>query len=450
MGKRKGKSGKGGSKGLVFSGGGAKGVFELGAWRAFREVGLEFDAVAGASVGSLNAALYGQDRFDLAEEIWSTVSIENIVNLPNRFIKDGKVDIREVNLENVAFFNKALFQKGGLDSSPLYALLNRYLDEKEIRRRGIDLGIVTVEVKGLRARELFLDQMEEGLLADYLLASASFPAFEDAVFNGRRFTDGGIANNIPHRMMKERGYRDITVVDVSGLGMNRKPEVEGTCTTYIKNSLNRGGVLDFSPDFLQSYGELGYLDTLQTLGRLEGTSYFIKPGKPCRLLEKGLEDSGVRAKINALFPDAQDQASFAGKILQLLPREYAKRKNLSEELLECAALSLGLPRDRLYTWKSLEEQTEGARKTIAGEAPLPLEDHLRKLKGTLEEKLGKLLPDESSGISSFEYALRTGLVNPEKPAPVLLKAYTAVHPPLAGAVVYGLLRDYSSRLSGSR
>ncbi len=257
MGKRLQKRAKGRAKALVFSGGGAKGVFELGAWRAFRELGLEFDAVAGASVGSLNAALYAQDRFDLAEEIWDTVSIEKIVDLPRHFVKDGKVDIREVNLENISFFNKVLFQKGGLDSSPLYSLLNQYLDEKVIRRRGVDLGIVTVEVKGFKARELFLDQMEEGLLADYLLASASFPAFEDAVFNGRRFTDGGIVNNIPHSMMKERGYRDITVVDVSGMGMNRKPEVEGTCTTYIKNSLSMGGVLDFSPGFLKSYGELG-------------------------------------------------------------------------------------------------------------------------------------------------------------------------------------------------
>lgn len=442
MGKKLGKSAKG--RALVFSGGGAKGVFELGAWRAFREMGLEFDAVAGASVGSLNAALYAQDRFDLAEEIWSTLSIEKIVTLPRHFVKDGKMDIREVNLDNITFFNKALFKKGGLDSSPLYELLNRYLDEKAIRRRGVDLGIVTVEVKGLKAWELFLDQMEEGQLADYLLASASFPAFEDAVFNGRRFTDGGIANNIPHSMMKERGYRDITVVDVSGMGMNRKPEVEGTCTTYIKNSLTMGGVLDFSPDFLKSYGELGYWDTLQTLGRLEGTAYFIKPGKPCPSLEKGLGDSGVRAKIRALFPVPEDLPSFPGIIRSLLPREYAQQKNLSEVLLECAALSLQIPRDRLYTWPALAGKVDEAIKNIDAGDPLPLEDHLKKLKGTLEEKFGNIRPEESSGVSSYEYALRAGLINPDKPAPGLLKAYVSVHPPLAGAVIYGLLRDYSS------
>lgn len=75
---------------LVFSGGGAKGSFEIGAWRAFREMGLEFDAVVGASVGSLNAALYAQGDYDLAEEIWSTVSIEQVVEVPRNLVTGGR------------------------------------------------------------------------------------------------------------------------------------------------------------------------------------------------------------------------------------------------------------------------------------------------------------------------------------------------------------------------
>ncbi len=152
----------------------------------------------------------------------------------------------------------------------------------------------------------------------------------------------------------------------------------------------------------------------------------------------------MREKITALFPGQEEQTSFVDVIRSLLPREYAKQKNLSQVLLECAALSLGLPRDRLYTWESLAEGADEARKKIPPGEPLPLEDHLKKLKGTLEEKFGKIRPEESSGVSVFEYALRVGLIDPAKPSPGLLKAYASVHPPLAGAVIWSFLRDYSS------
>ena len=48
------------SIGLVFSGGGTCGAYQIGFWRAFRESGMEknVSAVSGSSVGSLNALLF--------------------------------------------------------------------------------------------------------------------------------------------------------------------------------------------------------------------------------------------------------------------------------------------------------------------------------------------------------------------------------------------------------
>ena len=43
--------------GLVFSGGGGKGAYQIGVWKALREYGIEADCVAGTSVGALNGAL---------------------------------------------------------------------------------------------------------------------------------------------------------------------------------------------------------------------------------------------------------------------------------------------------------------------------------------------------------------------------------------------------------
>ena len=48
--------------GLVLDGGGGKGAYQLGVWRALRETGLDqrIAQISGASVGALNAALMVQ------------------------------------------------------------------------------------------------------------------------------------------------------------------------------------------------------------------------------------------------------------------------------------------------------------------------------------------------------------------------------------------------------
>ena len=48
--------------GLAFSGGGGKGPYQIGVWRAMQELGLadSINAVSGTSVGALNAVLFAQ------------------------------------------------------------------------------------------------------------------------------------------------------------------------------------------------------------------------------------------------------------------------------------------------------------------------------------------------------------------------------------------------------
>ena len=43
--------------GLVLSGGGAKGAYQVGALKALQELGTTIDVVAGASIGALNGAV---------------------------------------------------------------------------------------------------------------------------------------------------------------------------------------------------------------------------------------------------------------------------------------------------------------------------------------------------------------------------------------------------------
>lgn len=56
--------------GLVFAGGGGKGAYEIGAWKAIQNAGLNIQAVSGTSVGALNAALFACQSLTTAEKIW--------------------------------------------------------------------------------------------------------------------------------------------------------------------------------------------------------------------------------------------------------------------------------------------------------------------------------------------------------------------------------------------
>ena len=58
--------------GLVLSGGGAKGAYEVGVWKALEDYGITDDitVISGTSVGALNAALFACSNAGEAEKLW--------------------------------------------------------------------------------------------------------------------------------------------------------------------------------------------------------------------------------------------------------------------------------------------------------------------------------------------------------------------------------------------
>jgi predicted acylesterase/phospholipase RssA len=65
-------------RGLVLEGGGAKGAFAFGCLKAFASKGVHFNAVAGTSVGALNAALWCTGSLEWGDQLWRSINQENI------------------------------------------------------------------------------------------------------------------------------------------------------------------------------------------------------------------------------------------------------------------------------------------------------------------------------------------------------------------------------------
>ncbi|HEY7078144.1 MAG TPA: patatin-like phospholipase family protein [Nitrososphaeraceae archaeon] len=77
---------------LVLQGGGSLGAYECGVYKSLSKNGIDFDILAGASIGALNASIIvsaqnagGGDPSSILEEFWLSLSENN--GLPNTFLR---------------------------------------------------------------------------------------------------------------------------------------------------------------------------------------------------------------------------------------------------------------------------------------------------------------------------------------------------------------------------
>lgn len=349
---------------LVLGGGGAKGVYHIGAWRALRELGVPVNAYVGNSIGAIIAAFLAQGLEKELEEIGATIKLETIVDVGPE--AEGLPDGSEM-VSRFRKVSRSLARKGGLDTTPLRATLVKHIDEKAVRARAFDLGVTTVNVTDMSPEEIFLDAMPPGSLVDYLMASSAVPGFMLPKIQGKTYVDGGVYDNVPYEMARRRGYRRIIVVDVSGAGINIKPDVEGSETVYIKSSIQMGGMLDFDRSFLDRFTLLGYLDTLRVFGRLYGYSFFLRPDPEA--------EARFRGEAARLGTPLAAEASRPSK--GFFPDRMRLDGRLLLKCLECAAQSLHVERIREYSYaelaaevarKKAEEEARAARAIGSGEA----------------------------------------------------------------------------------
>lgn len=428
---------------LVLGGGGAKGAFQIGALKALNEFGIEFEAASGASVGALNAALVAMGDAGRAEELWKGLTIEDIVVVPDGLLKEGKLDFSIRNLLRLRSAGRKIFKDFGLDTAPLRALIARYADEKAIRSGGVDLGLVTFEISDLSPRELFLGDIPEGKLVDYLLASASFPLFKRAEINGKKFTDGGVYDNIPYAMIKERGYRKIIVIDVSGLGLNRRPNITGTETIYIKNSIDMGSVFDFSRGFITDFMRLGYLDTLKVFGKLSGIRYFYDDDPRLTDLLGSIltrEEARIRFILESSGKKTEG-LSLEQAVRAVLPQDMARHRNLPACLAECAALSLCISRNEHFTFGGFVSRIERRYREASAS---DLRTHEREFTLFFKALIEKAAASES-GFCPFEYSRALESLFPGDSAGLPRKALEFIHPEVLPARLFFHILEHTGR-----
>jgi NTE family protein len=173
---------------LVMSGGGAKGAFEVGAVDTLvRERRMDFQVIAGVSVGALNALMLAQGRGPdgLAEQVEELKRVWLGIGSAREIYRDrflGKV---------LAFVAKNSIY----DPAPLREKIERYgrLDRLRSSGREFRVGVTCLESGGYEC----VDQNHESIHA-YTLASSSMPVlFPPVEIGSCSWVDGGVRNVTP-------------------------------------------------------------------------------------------------------------------------------------------------------------------------------------------------------------------------------------------------------------
>jgi NTE family protein len=217
---------------LVLQGGGALGAYQVGAYEALHEAGIEPDWVIGTSIGAINAALIAgnapENRLDRMRTFWSRVEQQSgndlarfftgLANLPANLttVTRGIPDFFVPNpiawmsshlplgVERAAYYSTA----------PLRATLADLVDLEHINSRRTRLTVGAVNVRNGEMR--YFDSRDEVVHLDHVMASGALPpAFPAVRIDGDPYWDGGIYSNTPiEAVLDDKPRRDSLIFTV--------------------------------------------------------------------------------------------------------------------------------------------------------------------------------------------------------------------------------------------
>ncbi|MDE5811066.1 MAG: patatin-like phospholipase family protein [Muribaculaceae bacterium] len=163
--------------GIALSGGGAKGFAHVGALRAFEELGIKPDCIAGVSAGSVVAVMYA-----------AGVPCHEMMKL---FSRVKFRDLCQFSIRGGGFFKIERFKKHIKKVMPKVNTFEDLNIPTFIGATDLDHGTAKV--------------FDSGPLYERMAASCSVPiVFHPVVIDGVRYVDGGVMHNVPSWILRDK------------------------------------------------------------------------------------------------------------------------------------------------------------------------------------------------------------------------------------------------------
>jgi NTE family protein len=176
---------------LVLGGGAARGFAHVGVIRALEQEKIPIDMIIGTSVGSLIGAIYANDLNSFELE-WTAFTLE----------KDDLLDY--------GFLN-AITGMGMTRGEKLEEFVTTKIAAKNIESLKMPFAAVATDLNS--GKRVVLDH---GSVAKAVHASSAIPGvFEPVGLRGQLLIDGGVLDNIPIAVAREKGADIVIAVDIS-------------------------------------------------------------------------------------------------------------------------------------------------------------------------------------------------------------------------------------------
>lgn len=277
--------------GLVLCGGGGRGAYQIGVWKALRELGLDrrITAVSGSSVGALNAALFACGNIQLAEQVWTSLRQKDIADpfetagrVITKFLNYLGSEDKTITLPDPEKAAKAgLFSRNGMIS---------LIEENGVNECVSGCGMpcfACCHNSTLGKPEYFdMSALTPGEITECLTASSAIPAvFPAKEIGGFSYRDGGLSDNTPIKPLYDIGIRRfiISYLGNDGADLSQFPDTEflelfpsdEILLGKPEKKLLKTGTLDFDGENAALRIELGRSETIRQLEQSAGA--FFQP-----------------------------------------------------------------------------------------------------------------------------------------------------------------------------
>lgn len=329
---------------VVLSGGGSKGTYQIGVWKALKKLHIKYDIVTGTSVGSLNAAFMTQNTYKKALKLYKHT------NMYTLFGEDIK---RPKNNRELFKIYSSNLKNGGMDVTNFRKRIEENLNIKKFYKSKIKFALVTYNKTDRKGVILPKNKIRKNRLADYLIASCTvYPAFPYKRINGKDYIDGGFYDNLPINAALDLGADEIIAVDLKAPGISKKPKKK-VKTITIKPNNKLSNFLLFKEDILKINMKYGYNDTLKAFHKAEGKKYTFKKNTISTIRYKN--EKQMLELYNKVMKNPYYHSKFRKSIKSNNDINTFFKKELIIKMIENLSHTFNLDDTEIYSYKKLNK-----------------------------------------------------------------------------------------------
>ncbi len=306
--------------GLVFSGGGGKGAYEIGVWKALKEFEVEekIVAVSGTSVGALNGALFSAGDLTQAIKVWQEMTPSAILQIDIESILKAIASLHPTTriLTIAAQALGVLKSEGVFSQNGLEKIITDSLDKDALRGKKPFYVCCTDVSKNNFFQPLYkkLNDLAYEDVVKYLLGTSAIPGvFSTISVDNTRLWDGFLTDNTPIKPLIESEQCDTVITILLGRSesylKNKKayPNVKFFDIVPSGDTGEMIGSLNFKAENAHRLLEMGYRDTVSILEDIEafsskereGFSKEIVTASEMKLIDNSLENYFQQYQHNA-------------------------------------------------------------------------------------------------------------------------------------------------------